>query len=154
MSKKNTGIDIQKLIIRDYKEIVDKEQLQEMLMTANVLVEDTKEDEEKIHNLELLGYREIKDIKFKAMTPYYISFLNKENNFTFINLELEDKEKCKERFLTYIYKQEKHNYEVILWVEKIKTNWFKRTFTKNKIKSVDLKLFYKGEISNELKALV
>lgn len=154
MSKKNTGIDIQKLIIKDYKDLVSEEQLQEMLMTTDVLLQDTQEDEEKKRNLELLGYKEIKDIKFKTIMPQYVSFLNKENDFTFINLELEDKEKNKNRVLTYIYKQENHNYEVILWVETTKTNWFKRTFTKNKFKNVDLKLFYKGEISNELKALV
>ena len=150
---KKKEIDVKQLIIRDYKDIVDKKQLQEMLMTADVLIEDV-DTPIKSENLKLLGYNEIKDIKFKTQSPEYLKFLVKENNFTFINLQLQEKDKRKDRIMTYIYRQDNHDYDIIIWIDTIKNNWFKRIFKKNIFKAVELKLFYKGDICDELKQLI
>lgn len=155
-TKNKTSIDdINSMIIRDYKNRVSKKQLQDMLVVCDMLIDEELKDEDKEHYLGLFEFKTDHTIKTKLNTKEYEDFLLGQNNFDFINLEMNrDDNKKIGRVYTYIYNQKKHNYEIILWVDYVKNNWFNTKFRKQPFKNIDVKIFYKGEIDETVKNLV
>ena len=146
--------DVSKMMLKDFEDNQTQKDLEETLIITHILTEEDIDDNQKRENLKTLGFKCVKNITNKINSYLFQDFLNEQNNFKALHLELKSRESKQKRILDYVLKQPQHDYEVVLWCDITPKKWFKRIFTKYKFEKVELDVFIRGELNDRYKNLL
>ena len=134
-----------------FKDKLNAEDYEETCLMANILSIKVPVDcKEKV--LKGIGFKEVENLEIKEHSQEYFNFIAEQAGEYVENICAVFKDKKQENIITYVPKQNNHNYAVILWMKYTKNNFLVRLVNKllhknNFLNNRSIKILIKGELA-------